>query len=127
MLHSLLEKQKESVDFFVLYSSITSIIGNSGQTSYSAANGFLNSFADYRAEVLKKPCLAVCWGAMGGAGMLQDNAKLATLLEETGLHLLDINRGKVLRFFNLIAFYRNVDVINGFKIKYVLERLILAS
>ena len=94
----MLEKRNEEIDFFVLYSSITSVLGNSGQTTYSAANAFMNSFADYRKKVLGKPCLAVCWGAMGGAGILERNNKVAVLLEKSGLHLLDIPNGRFLLF-----------------------------
>ena len=35
------------LDFFILYSSVTSLIGPSGQASYSAANAFLDAFARY--------------------------------------------------------------------------------
>ena len=93
LLHDMLEKSNADVDFFVLYSSVTSVLGNTGQATYAAANAFMNSFADYRKKVLRKPCLAVCWGAMGGAGILERNTKVATLLEKTGLHLLNIPTG----------------------------------
>lgn len=85
--------QNEAIDFFVLYSSITSVLGNNGQTVYAAANAFLNSFAEFRTKTLKKPCLSVCWGAMGGGGMLARNTNVAMLLEKSGLHLLDIPTG----------------------------------
>lgn len=93
-MNELLENQ-EDVDFFVLYSSITSVLGNNGQTVYSAANAFMNSFADFRVKVQGKPCLSICWGAMGGAGMLARNTNVAMLLEKSGLHLLDIPTGKL--------------------------------
>ena len=92
-LDDMLKKEGDNVDFFVLYSSITSVLGNSGQTVYAAANAFMNSFAYYRSKVLGKPCLSVCWGAMGGSGMLARNTNVAMLLEKSGLHLLDIPTG----------------------------------
>ena len=76
-----------------MYSSATSIFGNRGQTSYSAANDFLNSFANYQRYVCGKPCLSVCWGAMGGAGMLDRNASVALILESAGFYKLDIDQG----------------------------------
>ena len=78
----------------MLYSSVVSIFGNQGQTSYSAANDFLNSFAEYRRNVCGKPCLSICWGAMGGAGMLDRNLSLAMVLENTGFFMLNIDQGK---------------------------------
>ncbi len=99
MLHEMLERIDAQLDFFVLYSSSTSILGNTGQTSYSAANAFLNSFADYRVKSLKKPCTAVCWGAMGGAGMLHRDAAIAELLQKSGIHQVDINTGRYQYYF----------------------------
>ena len=100
----MLERRNEEIDFFVLYSSITSVLGNSGQTTYSAANAFMNSFADYCKKVFGKPYLSVCWGAMGGAGILERNNKVAMLLEKSGLHLLDIPNGKFLRLVEMSAY-----------------------
>ena len=90
----MLERRQEEVDFFILYSSITSVLGNVGQTTYAAANTFMNTFADYRRYIVGKPCLAVCWGGMGGAGILERDTKVAALLDSKGLHLLHISQGE---------------------------------
>ena len=45
--HSLLEFQVK--DAFVLFSSITSIMGNMAQSNYSAANGYMDAFARWLA------------------------------------------------------------------------------
>ena len=90
-----MERRRLELDFFVLYSSVAAIFGNRGQMSYSAANGFLNSFANYRRHVCGKPCLSVCWGAMGGAGMLDRNESVALLLESAGFFRLDIDQGSI--------------------------------
>ena len=38
----------EELDFFVLFSSALCIIGNVGQSNYSAANGYINSLVRQR-------------------------------------------------------------------------------
>lgn len=86
-------KSREEVDFIVLYSSIVTIVGNRGQTSYSAANEFLNGFAEYQSKVHGMPYFAVCWGAMSGAGMLDRMKNVARLLERDGIFMLDIEQG----------------------------------
>lgn len=38
----------DDLDFFILFSSSACVIGNSGQTNYAAANGYLNSLSRQR-------------------------------------------------------------------------------
>lgn len=92
-LHKLIERRNTQLDFFLMYSSVVSMIGNNGQASYSAANEFLNGFAKYQRRVCGKQCFAICWGAMGGAGMLERNKKVAQVLEKAGIFQLDIDQG----------------------------------
>lgn len=56
------------LDYFVLYSSAVSILGNAGQTSYAAANAFLDSLAHYR-RTRGLVATAINWGAWAEAGM----------------------------------------------------------
>lgn len=58
----------DSMDFFVLFSSITSIGGSPGQGDYTAANSFLDSFATYRNR-LGKRTLTINWPAWKETGM----------------------------------------------------------
>jgi hypothetical protein len=43
-IESLLEQQKWTPRFFIVNSSVSSVLGNVGQTNYSAANGFADTF-----------------------------------------------------------------------------------
>lgn len=42
------EFQKQSLDFFIMLSSISGVVGNKGQANYAAVNTFLDAFASYR-------------------------------------------------------------------------------
>jgi acyl transferase domain-containing protein/NADPH:quinone reductase-like Zn-dependent oxidoreductase/acyl carrier protein/short-subunit dehydrogenase len=72
------------LDYFVLFSSITTLIGNPGQASYVAANGFLEGLARRR-RAHGLPALAVAWGPISDAGILARDAKTqARLARRTG-------------------------------------------
>lgn len=60
------------LDFFVLYSSATTLIGNPGQTAYVAANAYLEGLARAR-RAAGLPAVAIAWGAIGDAGYLARN------------------------------------------------------
>ena len=68
------------LDYFVAFSSVTTMIGNPGQGAYVAANGYLQGMMRRRrAEGL--PGLAVGWGAIGDVGVLARDAEGAAKLE----------------------------------------------
>ncbi|MFA6118678.1 MAG: beta-ketoacyl synthase N-terminal-like domain-containing protein [Parachlamydiales bacterium] len=61
---------KIPLDFFVLFSSITSYVGEAGQVDYCSANAFLNAFAGYRKFKKRMgKTLSINWGKWTGIGM----------------------------------------------------------
>ncbi|CAJ2514330.1 Uu.00g024490.m01.CDS01 [Anthostomella pinea] len=42
------QDQQSPLDFFTMLSSISSVVGNKGQTNYAAANSFMDAFSFYR-------------------------------------------------------------------------------
>ncbi|SIQ88396.1 Acyl transferase domain-containing protein [Acidiphilium rubrum] len=69
-----------ALDYFVAYSSATTMIGNPGQSAYVAANGYLQGLMrNRRARGL--PGLAVAWGAIADAGVLARDQDTAAKLE----------------------------------------------
>ncbi len=58
-------------DFFVMFSSVTSIVGGMGQGDYTAANAFLDSFASYRSKDGQKT-VSINWPAWKETGMAVD-------------------------------------------------------
>ncbi|MGW2181825.1 type I polyketide synthase [Streptomyces sp. NPDC001732] len=63
-----------SLDWFVLYSSMSSLLGNAGQGTYAAANAWLDAFATWRTRN-GQPTLAVDWGPWGETGQAVDFAE----------------------------------------------------
>ena len=70
----------DPVELFVLFSSITTVLGNPGQANYVAANAAMEAIAERRrAEGL--PALAVAWGPIGDAGYLTRAERVSETLE----------------------------------------------
>jgi acyl carrier protein len=72
-----------SLAYFVLYSSVTTLIGNPGQGSYVAANAFMEGLARRRRQN-GLPALAVGWGPIADVGVVARNEKLQGSLRKLG-------------------------------------------
>lgn len=77
-LHRLTEHM--ALNFFVLYSSATTFIGNPGQANYVAANMYLEGLAAYR-RAKGLAATSVCWGAIGDVGYLARNEDIKDALQ----------------------------------------------
>jgi malonyl CoA-acyl carrier protein transacylase len=81
-LHQL--TQKQPLDFFVLFSSVASLLGSAGQSNHSSANAFLDALAFYRRSQ-KLPGMSINWGAWSDIGAAARNQEAMKLNEKMGM------------------------------------------
>ncbi|MFA7431646.1 MAG: SDR family NAD(P)-dependent oxidoreductase, partial [Rhodospirillaceae bacterium] len=72
--------QSLNLDLFVVYSSVTTLLGNPGQANYVAANQALEALVEHRRRA-GLPGLAVCWGGIADAGYLARNTDVQETLQ----------------------------------------------
>ncbi|MGC5775197.1 SDR family oxidoreductase [Paenibacillus pabuli] len=58
----------DPLDFFILCSSVSTVLYNPGESDYAAANSYLDGFADYR-NSMGLPVLTINWAAWKEKGM----------------------------------------------------------
>ncbi len=78
-LHS--QTLEYSLDFFVLFSSVASVIGSPGQSNYASANAFMDGLAHYRKQQ-GLPATAINWGPWADVGMAASEAVLQRLMHD---------------------------------------------
>ncbi|NEQ80605.1 MAG: SDR family NAD(P)-dependent oxidoreductase, partial [Moorea sp. SIO2I5] len=90
-LHNL--TQKLPLEFFVCFSSITSLLGSSGQGNYAAANAFMDALA-YHRQSMGLPGLTINWGGWqkGGMAVRLGNKHQSRLLT-TGMNFIPPEKG----------------------------------
>ncbi len=74
------------LDWFVLFSSASAVLGTPGQANYSAANAFLSALAAFRRS-RGLPATSIEWGTWGEVGMAARNGDRRRF-ERMGLRLM---------------------------------------
>jgi len=84
-LHEVLRETQ--LDFFVLFSSISGIVGQWGQSNYAAANAFLDSFVQYRHRI-GLPASVLDIGVIEDVGFVSQNPAILQQFKATGSYTL---------------------------------------
>lgn len=89
-----------TTDFFTLFSSISSVLGNIGQTDYSLANAYQNAFAKLQSEnpanTLKVN--SICWPYWEKGGMQVSESVLHYMKKE--FNFIPLGKEKAFTFLN---------------------------
>ncbi|MFF2659830.1 SDR family NAD(P)-dependent oxidoreductase [Kitasatospora sp. NPDC058032] len=84
----------DPLDFLLLCSSVSAVLGGPGQSDYGAANAFLDAFAQWR-RAQGRPVTSLGWGTWEGVGMAAGlTARPGAAGAETGHPLLRLVRSE---------------------------------
>ncbi len=108
----------DDLRYFVLFSSITSVLGNIGQSDYGYANSFMDNFVKVR-NMLKESgaksgkSISINWPLWKEGGMLINEKMQDKLFNEKGMTYLENIEG-INAFENaLMSTYSNVTILVG--------------
>jgi polyketide synthase PksN len=83
----------ENVELFVLFSSVSGVMGNPGQSDYAYGNRFLDAFAELRPEKRSGRTLSIGWPLWEEGGMRLSAEEVARLEEQSGISPLPTSDG----------------------------------
>lgn len=78
------------LDYFISFSSVSSMVGAGRQSNYCSGNLFLDALAHHRRS-LGLPALTVNWGALLEAGFVSRDQKTAQYLDKIGMKSFTIS------------------------------------
>ncbi|ROV93464.1 hypothetical protein VPNG_09630 [Cytospora leucostoma] len=87
-LHSVLSRSP--LDFFIMTSSVSGVLGTPGQSNYAAANSYLDSLARHRrTQGDNQTAISLVLPMVLGVGVVAENADLEDALTRKGMYGID--------------------------------------
>ncbi|KAL6234338.1 hypothetical protein BDW75DRAFT_241237 [Aspergillus navahoensis] len=86
-LHNTLLKYHRRTDYFLLFSSLSGLIGQTGHANYAAGNAFLDGFVQYR-HSLGLPCSVINIGVVEDVGYVSEQTHVIDHFVATSTHTL---------------------------------------
>ncbi|MCK5807586.1 SDR family NAD(P)-dependent oxidoreductase [bacterium] len=114
-IHTATQELGIALDFFVNFSSISSLVGNNGQANYVAGNAWLDSFAWYR-KSLNLPAQTINWGVLSETGVVSRDDDLEDILAASGIYGLSTDT--VLNALDLILSHQEESQVGLFDINW---------
>lgn len=90
--------KNESLDFIVLFSSVSAVLGNAGQSDYCYANSFMDVFSVWRNQLMNQGrrsgnTISVNWGIWEKGSMKLNESELQSLRKRTGILPISTTQG----------------------------------
>lgn len=110
--------QHLNIEHFVLFSSVSAVLGNVGQGDYAVANRFLDLFASYRNSLVQLGArtgksLSINWPLWKTSGMAIDKPTLDRMYKEWGMATLEPEEGIDVLRKAMSLNYDNLFVMHG--------------
>lgn len=128
--------QAIDLDLFMVFSSISAAFGNSGQSDYAAANGFMDQFIEIRQQQVntgmrKGRSLTINWPLWGNGGMHLDAGILDMLAQQTGMAPLGDDDGMAAFYHSyhygqqqVLVKHGNADRFNSTELAVNIQRIV---
>jgi polyketide synthase PksN len=120
----------EDLDFFIMFSSVSAVLGNVGQCDYSYANAFMDSYAVKREKKRKENqrkgrTLSINWPLWQDGGMTVSKNEKDVMYEKVGILPMPVNQGLEAWEYCLSDKDSNISVFYGCqkKIRQALNKL----
>ena len=108
----------EELDFFVMFSSVSGVVGNPRSADYAAANAFMDRYAEYRNGLVAKGerrgrTRSICWPLWQAGGMELEQDALDRLEQATGMRPMRTEVGLEAFYRSLALPYEQILVVAG--------------